>query len=344
MGLARRSRAGRRAQQRQRACLRLSTYLRPTSFGIASALLLGDRSPRRSIDRCRTALAAGWRDCGGGVGGDCRIRRVAHCANHRDRSARRRRDHGAAGDDPHALGRGGYPLRRAVDAANVRPADRCDLRRHDCGHRLRDVHAARSDDRAGHRLAEGILRRQRTSDSGGAQQSGRHCRRLERRRLLCRFEQPRHPSHRLAEQHQALRRQLCARRRFLRRLRSRHTGAIRHARRHRDRSRRRSDRRRLAQRSRPSDRSPDLDRHHDRGLRRDGIRRRRRTCHRRDAEQSERRGRGAERRHLHRRHVELPHSHDRSRDGQHPHDRRRRHSRRGRRLRLETAVRRRAPR
>ena len=61
LGVARRARARRGARRRQGA-LRISTHLRPTTFGVVTAVALGGGAARRRGRRRRAALAAGRRD------------------------------------------------------------------------------------------------------------------------------------------------------------------------------------------------------------------------------------------------------------------------------------------
>ena len=131
LGVARRPRARRGARRRQESLLRVSTHLRPTSFGIVSALGLATRAARRRRVRRWRCVAAGRRDRRGGRD-DPRDRRGS-CGARR----RRRRSSSAASErSPSAQGMiamkpraGAAAAHLAVAAPHLRPAQRDDLRR-----------------------------------------------------------------------------------------------------------------------------------------------------------------------------------------------------------------------
>ena len=135
-----------------KALLRVSTHLRPTSFGIVSAI--GARRRRCSSAPRPASRSAGRSPAPSSPSLDRRadrIRRLAHGADDGDRAARRRAGHDRRRHDRDAVGPGARAADRAVAAAQLRPAQRVHLRRHDPRARRRHVHAARSRDRPGHR-------------------------------------------------------------------------------------------------------------------------------------------------------------------------------------------------
>ena len=271
-----------------KALLRVSTHLRPTSFGIVSAIVLRRRrcsSPPSPASRCAGRRPARLpRRCRWSIAG---FVVVAHGADDRDRAARRRRGHRARSTwCAMPSGAAASPLIAPSMLRTLRPAERRDLRRHD---RRRSA-PARSCCAKRRRVRQVIGAREGYAGDNGPAISGvRSTRRAAS------------PSRRTATSTSPIRTTTSSRRidarnnittvagnthsaRASRATTVRRPGAARHAGRRRDRSRRRSDRRRLAQRSHPPRRRADARHHDDRRLRRNRLRRRRQAGHRSGAE------------------------------------------------------------
>ena len=218
---------------------------------------------------------------------------------------------------------------RAVAAADVRPAQRHDLRRDDPVARGQHVHAARGGHRPGHRRRKGYA-----GDYGPAIEAW-----LDTPGGVA--VAPNGDVY-IADSNNHVIRRIDAQNTTIEPVAGNHDsgngfsgdnglgdrGAARYAGRRRDRPGRRSHRRRFAQRPHPARRPADRRHHDDRRVGRERLRRRRQARDRGGAQHAERRRGGAERRHLHRRHAELPRAHDRREDRPHPHRGRRRHARR----------------
>ena len=185
-----------------KSLLRVSTHLRPTIFGVVSAL--GARRWRCS-SRPATGVALRWPLAGAIAGGlTLALDRV------RRRGARRRRPRscGAASTRVTVGARHGARCRRD------RRGCRSSRRRCSACYGLRSAmifvvmilslgastfmlrEAATG---AGDRRPEGLRRRLRAGDRGLARHARRHRGRAERRHLHRRLEQPRHPPHRRAQ-------------------------------------------------------------------------------------------------------------------------------------------------
>ena len=333
-----------------KALLRVSTHLRPTSFGVVERA-------RRSARRCWSARRApAWRCAGRWPAPSPRRSPLAFIALRRVwRTAQTtaivrrgiarvtaRQRHGRAC----ASGPARVPLIAPSLLRMLRPAQRVHLRRDDrrrsaparsCCARRRPAQVIGGAARA--TPATTARRSQAWLDTPGgiavapngdiyfADSNNHVIRRIDAR----------------DQRHRAGRRQPRPRQRLLGRQRAGHRGAARHAGRRRDRAGRRPHRRRLAQRPHPPRRSADRHHHHDRRIGRERLRRRRQAGDRGGAQHAERGGGRAERRHLHRRHAELPRPDDRRADRPHPHRRRRRRARRQRRRRRRRAGDQRAP-
>ena len=161
-----------------KSMLRVSTHLRPTMLGVVTALALGVALLVAAV----FGVALRWPPAGAITGGFT-ILRYRHGVVGHGAGDRRPRPEPQAGDDrpgdaADAVRTDSGAAPRAVAAADVRAAQRHDLRRDDPVARGGHVHAARGGHWSSHRRAKGVRRRLRSGHRGLA----RHARAASRSR------------------------------------------------------------------------------------------------------------------------------------------------------------------
>ena len=310
-----------------RALLRVSTHLRPTSFGVVSA-----RGARRRAARRRRRAGVGAR-AGRSAGAIAaavlalvvgRLRRVAHRAGDGHRAARRRRAsrsaQGMVADASRARRArrssrrrccGVYGLRSAVifvvmivalGAGTFMLREAATGRRSSARARATPATTARRSRRGSTRRAASPSRRTATSTSP-TRTTTSSAASTRATPIIATVVGNHDARHRLLRRQRAGDRARSSTRRTACAIAP--DGDLIVADSHNDRIRR-VDR-------------PTRHHHDDRRLGRERLRRRRQAGDRGGAQHAERGRGGAQRRHLHRRHAELPHPDDRSRDRPHPH-------------------------